>query len=171
MQVPNRALALTQTSLGSGVELELHTEQCFSRIRPDILSLACLRGHPGARTFSLPAHALLAHLTPAERAMLREPLWMTGVDGSFRLDGNHTFLEGDVRGPLAIISGPHDDPSVLFDQVIIPRPFFLLSCGSFRRLKAADKAPPPTAVRLCSCSTRRLVCSMTSSLPVRLHRT
>ena len=33
---------------GSGVELELHTEQAFSKLRPDVLSLACLRGNPKA---------------------------------------------------------------------------------------------------------------------------
>jgi L-asparagine oxygenase len=113
--VPNRALALSQTSLGSGVELELHTEQAFSKLRPDVLSLACLRGHPDAKTYVLPAHALLEHMTPFERKMLRRELWMTGVDGSFKL-GGHEFIEGDERGPLAIIAGAEDDPTIVFDQ-------------------------------------------------------
>ena len=42
--VPNKELALSQTSLGSKKELELHTEQAFSEMRPDYLSLACLKG-------------------------------------------------------------------------------------------------------------------------------
>jgi len=113
--VPNRALALSQTSLGSGVELELHTEQAFSKLRPDVLSLACLRGHPDAKTYVLPAHVLLEHMTPFERKLLRRELWMTGVDGSFKL-GGHEFKEGDERGPLAIISGAEDDPTIIFDQ-------------------------------------------------------
>jgi L-asparagine oxygenase len=113
--VPNRALAHSQTSLGSRVELELHTEQAFSRLRPDVLSLACLRGHPSAHTYVLPAHALVAHMSAFERALLRQPLWMTGVDGSFRQDG-HEFIEGDERGPLAIVGGAEDDPTVVFDQ-------------------------------------------------------
>jgi L-asparagine oxygenase len=113
--VPNRALAQSQTSLGSGVELELHTEQAFSKLRPDVLSLACLRGHPDARTYVLPVHVLLEHLTPFERKLLRRPLWMTGVDGSFKL-GGHEFLEGEVRGPLAIVGGAEEDPSIVFDQ-------------------------------------------------------
>jgi L-asparagine oxygenase len=113
--VPNRALAQSQTSLGSGVELELHTEQAFSKLRPDVLSLACLRGHPEAKTYVLPAHVLLEHLTAFERKLLRRPLWMTGVDGSFKL-GGHEFREGDERGPLAIIGGAEDDPSIVFDQ-------------------------------------------------------
>ncbi len=113
--VPNRAKAESQTSLGSGVELELHTEQAFSRLRPDILSLACLRGNPEAKTYVLPAHTLLAHLSPFERKLLRRELWMTGVDGSFKQDGRE-FLEGDERGPLAIVGGAEDDPAIVFDQ-------------------------------------------------------
>ena len=113
--VPNRAKAESQTSLGSGVELELHTEQAFSKLRPDVLSLACLRGNPEARTYVLPAHTLLAHMTPFERKLLRRELWMTGVDGSFKQDG-HEFLEGDERGPLAIVAGAEEDPAVVFDQ-------------------------------------------------------
>ena len=63
----------------------------------------------------LPAHVLLAQLTPAERALLRRPLWLTGVDGSFKV-GGHAFIQGELRGPLAIIGGAADDPTVLFDQ-------------------------------------------------------
>jgi L-asparagine oxygenase len=113
--VPSQALAHSQTSLGSQVELELHTEQAFSRLRPDVLSLACLRGHPAAHTYVLPAHALVAQMSAYERALLRQPLWMTGVDGSFRQDG-HEFIEGDERGPLAIVGGAEEDPTVVFDQ-------------------------------------------------------
>jgi L-asparagine oxygenase len=113
--VPNRALAQSQTSLGSRVELELHTEQAFSLLRPDVLSLACLRGHPDAHTYVLPAHVLVAHMSVFERTLLRQPLWMTGVDGSFRQDG-HEFIEGDERGPLAIVGGAEDDPTIVFDQ-------------------------------------------------------
>ncbi|HEV2998404.1 MAG TPA: TauD/TfdA family dioxygenase [Solirubrobacteraceae bacterium] len=113
--VPNRKLADSQTSLGSKVELELHTEQAFSKLRPDVLSLACLRGHLDAKTYVLPAHLLLEHMTPAEQELLREPLWTTTVDGSFKM-GGHEFLEGDLRGPMPIIAGALDDPSMLFDQ-------------------------------------------------------
>ena len=51
--VPNKKLAQTQTSLGSKVELELHTEQAFSDLRPDYLSLACLKGDSQAKTYYL----------------------------------------------------------------------------------------------------------------------
>jgi len=113
--VPNREMAQTQTSLGSRVELELHTEQAFSMLRPDIVSLGCVRGHPDAKTYSLPAHLLLEQLDAAERRLLRQRLWMTGVDQSFRMDG-HEFMYGDVRGPLPVVSGADEDPAIIFDQ-------------------------------------------------------
>lgn len=159
--VPNRAQASMQTSLGSGVELELHTEQAFrcdpvgalawsnqgtapqtlaprssrlrgatkggepplthprcrhSPLKPDVLSLACQRGDPGARTYTMCSHTLLDSLTPEERALARQPLWTVGVDASFKLSGQHAFLLGDVRGPIPIISGAEDDPILTFDQ-------------------------------------------------------
>ena len=113
--VPNRALQNTQTSLGSGVELELHTEQAFSKIRPDVLSLACLRSNADAFTYVLSARVLMEHLTADEQALLRQPLWVTGVDMSFKMNGAK-FLEGDVRGPMPILGGADDDPLIVFDQ-------------------------------------------------------
>jgi L-asparagine oxygenase len=47
--------------------------------------------------------------------MLRQPLWFTGVDASFKI-GGHAFLEGDIRGPLPILGGAEDDPLIVFDQ-------------------------------------------------------
>jgi L-asparagine oxygenase len=110
--VPARAAAERQTSLSSRAELELHTEQAFSPLRPDYLVLCCLRGDPGARTFTLTARQLAARL-PADR--LRKPLWTTTVDESFRF-GDHVFDHGDIRGPLPILSGADDDPFLVFDQ-------------------------------------------------------
>jgi L-asparagine oxygenase len=47
--------------------------------------------------------------------MLSLPLWKTGVDLSFKLNGND-FIEGDIRGPFPIISGETNDPMLIFDQ-------------------------------------------------------
>jgi L-asparagine oxygenase len=113
--VPVKKMALQQTSTGSEMDLEIHTEQAFSKLRPDILSLACLRGDLSAYTYILPVHCLFDHLTEEEVKMLFEPLWMTGVDLSFQLNGE-PFLEGDLRGPLSILSGSKEDPLFVFDQ-------------------------------------------------------
>jgi L-asparagine oxygenase len=113
--VPMKTMAYKQTSVGSEKELEIHTEQAFSKLRPDILSLACLRGDSAAYTYVLPVHYLLEKLTETEIQLLRQPLWFTGVDLSFQLNGQ-PFLEGELRGPLSILSGCKEDTKFVFDQ-------------------------------------------------------
>lgn len=121
--VPNPDLAHTQTSLGSSVELELHVEQAFSPWRPDLVSLACLRGDPGAQTFVFHVKQALNLLTRSERSLLLEPLWTMGVDLSFKLYGQN-FINGDQRGPLPIVyplsssssSSSSEDMGWVFDQ-------------------------------------------------------
>jgi len=113
--VPVKKMENEQTSVGSNTELEIHTEQAFSKLRPDILSLACIRGDLLAKTYVLPVNYILENMDDDEREMLRLPLWKTGVDLSFKLNGND-FIEGDIRGPFPIISGDNEDPKLLFDQ-------------------------------------------------------
>jgi len=113
--VPIQEMAKEQTSLGSSIELEIHTEQAFSNIRPDILTLGCIRGDANAFTHILPVQYITENMTEEEMQLLRAPLWKTGVDMSFKLHG-HEFIEGDIRGPLAIIRGEVDDPDLVFDQ-------------------------------------------------------
>ncbi|WP_204264519.1 TauD/TfdA family dioxygenase [Geodermatophilus normandii] len=111
--VPSREKVLTQTSQGSGTELEAHTEQAFSPLRPDHVVLACLRGDPGAKTYVFPAKKLVAHLSPEEVDLLRQPLWCTTIDDSFK-----EFVPDPdaVRGPLPILSGDREDPAMVVDQ-------------------------------------------------------
>jgi L-asparagine oxygenase len=113
--VPKRAAAGRQTSLSSRGELELHTEQAFSDLRPDWLSLACLRGAPDAKTYVMTARDVVAMFDRPELDLLREPLWMTGVDESFRTNG-HALAAGDLRGPVAVLEGVAADPLIRFDQ-------------------------------------------------------
>lgn len=111
--VPNRALACTQQSQGSRVELEAHTEQCFSELRPDYILLGCLRGDPMAETYVMTAAELESHFTPAERIALRQPMWTTTIDESFR---PYVPEPDAVRGPFPILSGSEHDPSLRLDQ-------------------------------------------------------
>lgn len=113
--VPTQCMEKEQTSLGSNTELEIHTEQAFSDLKPDILSLACLRGDPAALTYILPVKSILENITTDEAVLLRQPLWKTGVDLSFKLDG-HEFQQGDVRGPMPILTGNLERPTLVFDQ-------------------------------------------------------
>lgn len=114
--IPVKSMASNQTSVGSNVELEIHTEQAFSTLRPDFLSLACLRGDKDAFTYILPVQYILDNLTCEEIELIQQPFWLTGVDLSFKLDG-HEFIEGDVRGPMPILSSDcHGIPILIFDQ-------------------------------------------------------
>jgi len=113
--VPIKKLENEQTSVGSNTELEIHTEQAFSKLRPDILSLACIRGDPLAQTYILPVNYILNNLSDKDKDLLCLPLWKTGVDLSFKLNHND-FIEGEVRGPLSILYGDKEDPKLVFDQ-------------------------------------------------------
>ena len=112
--VPNRALANTQTSLSSGVELEVHTEQAFSDLKPDYLSLACIRGNPEAKTYIFHKNTLIKNMSREKVEKLYEPLWMIGVDQSFKMDKQFEFVNGDVRGPIPIID--RKTGYLVFDQ-------------------------------------------------------
>jgi L-asparagine oxygenase len=113
--VPDIKMANQQSSVGSSKELEIHTEQAFSKIKPDLLSLACIRGDDHAYTYILPVQSIISNLNEKERELLRQPLWKIGVDYSFKLNGNE-FIEGNIRGPIPIITGSEENPTLVFDQ-------------------------------------------------------
>jgi L-asparagine oxygenase len=113
--VPSRAAAMTQTSLSSTIELQVHTEQAFSDLRPDYLSLACLRDDPCASTLIITAKEIARRCTPEEVELLRQPQWTTTIDESF-LGHAHHFEAGLTRGPMPVLYGAHDDPFMTFDQ-------------------------------------------------------
>lgn len=110
-----RHLADRQVSLSSRVELEAHTEQAHSPHRPDYVFLGCLRGHAGAATYLWTTQDLVSTLTVPELALAREPLWVTGVDESFR-SSKVEFELGNLRGPMPILAGDRRDPVMVIDQ-------------------------------------------------------
>ena len=111
--VPNPKLATTQQSQGSKVELEAHTEQCFSAFKPDYVILGALRGDPEAYTYAFSGRKIIELMSEEEVAMLRRPLWATTIDESFQ---PYIPNPDAIRGPFAILNGPDDDPYVLIDQ-------------------------------------------------------
>lgn len=106
-----------QTSYSSNIELEIHTEQAFSKVRPDFLSLACLRGDEKAITYLLPLQKIIDNISEQEYKLLFKPLWKIGMDLSFQ-QKKHQFLEGNIRGPIPILmqNGENSKPSLVFDQ-------------------------------------------------------
>jgi len=113
--VPLKSMLTQQTSTGSNHELEIHTEQAFSQLRPDILSLSCLRGDPNAFTYILHVESILENMTKHEIALLKQPLWKIGVDLSFKINESE-FIEGNIRGPFPILQGSEENPTFVFDQ-------------------------------------------------------
>jgi alpha-ketoglutarate-dependent taurine dioxygenase len=117
--VPDIQMANQQSSVGSNKELEIHTEQAFSKLKPDFLSLSCIRGDNSALTYILPMETILSHLDEPAKKLLQTPLWKIGVDYSFKLNGNE-FIDGNERGPIPIININGDDaeqdPLLVFDQ-------------------------------------------------------
>ena len=111
--VPNPAKAEGQSSQGSKAELEAHTEQSFSPMRPDYVVLGCLRGDPDAQPYVISAREISSHFTPDELEYLGRPLWTTLIDDSF-----HALVPdpGEVRGPFGLLSGTADDPTLRLDQ-------------------------------------------------------
>ena len=118
--VPIKTMETEQTSMGSNIELEIHTEQAFSKLKPDILSLACLRGDIDALTYILPLQVIMENLTDNEILSLYDPKWKIGVDLSFKLNNKMNdkpyFIDGEIRGPIPILHGSYVDPILVFDQ-------------------------------------------------------
>lgn len=100
--IPKEDLSFTQTSVSSNVELEIHTEQAFSTLKPDFVSLACIRGNKDAKTYILSIQIILQHLTSQEIEYAKQSLWISGIDLSFQKN-NVSFVNGLVRGPFPIL--------------------------------------------------------------------
>lgn len=116
--IPIQNNGSNQTSYSSDIELEIHTEQAFSKIKPDILSLACLRGDENALTYLLPLQKILDNVFKHDYELLLKPLWKIGIDLTFKKE-NHKFIEGNIRGPLSILnenSELNSKPTLIFDQ-------------------------------------------------------
>lgn len=113
--VPDILMANHQSSVGSNKELEIHTEQAFSKLKPDFLSLSCIRGDESALTYILPLETILLILDEEDKRTLQQSLWKIGVDYSFKQNGN-IFIDGNERGPIPIICGSDENPILVFDQ-------------------------------------------------------
>jgi len=113
--VPISETERIQTSTSSKTELEIHTEQAFSPLKPDILSLACIRGDPNALTHILTLNTIFEYISLDDLELLFRPLWLIGVDYSFKKN-KEVFLAGNIRGPMSILSGSILDPKLVFDQ-------------------------------------------------------
>ena len=84
--IPQKKYETDQISGSSKKELELHTESAFHPYKPSHLHLLCLRGDENAATTYANIEDILPQLSQAEMEILQQPLFLTGVDQSFKLN-------------------------------------------------------------------------------------
>ena len=118
---PTAAQRSAPSNESSAIDLGFHTEltyspdapeQCFDVAAPDFVLLLALRSPPerSATTSIVDARELCDALDPGRLALLRE--------ARFELRAPHSFAGGGPRPwspPLALVRGPADAPSVVFD--------------------------------------------------------
>jgi len=69
-------------------------------------------------SYILPVKSIIDNLSDSDLELLKQPLWKTGVDLSFKLN-NHEFIEGDIRGPIPILDQVYRSNgrfNLVFDQ-------------------------------------------------------
>jgi L-asparagine oxygenase len=125
--IPNKKTELNQISSSSQIDLELHTETAFHPYKPSYLLLLCLRGDPLASTTYADIDDIVKSLDKTTIKLLREPLFITSIDESFRTDGepNRSIL-------LPVISEDADGYVVCFDE-------FFMRGKTFQAQQALDK--------------------------------
>lgn len=135
---PTRDQRAEPSNESSAVPLEFHTEltfsreapeQCFDAAAPDFVLLLALRSLPerAATTSIIDARDLCRLLEPAEVEALRQPWFELRSPHSFMRDGNGSR---PWSPPLALVRGPEEHPSVVFD----------ISCGVRARTPEAEGA-------------------------------
>jgi L-asparagine oxygenase len=112
--VPDPRAEDSRSSLGSRIELELHTECTFSDLRPQFQLLGCVRsgGSGVASTLVVPAREIVARLPDDILETLWSAEYRVACPESFR-----AALGGIVYSePGAIFRGPRSRPEVRFDS-------------------------------------------------------
>ncbi len=106
--IPVPSLAKSQSNGGS-VPLELHIENAFHPHRPDYVGLLCLRPAHQDQVGTQVAAIRRAFplLGEADRAILRQPRFITAAPPSFRSAGRSE--------PRPVLSGSAEDPDICVD--------------------------------------------------------
>lgn len=101
----------TQISSSSKIDLELHTETAFHSYPPSHVVLMCLRGDPNAATTFALVDDIISSLDEETIFYLKEPLFITAIDDSFRTHGepNRNIL-------LPILTDTTEGVSICFDE-------------------------------------------------------
>lgn len=110
---PTQVNESEQTSDGSKVLLELHTETAFHSIIPDYLLLHCLRKdrNDEAKTLISSLKRILPLLDEKTVEELRKPQFLTAVDTSF---GNKDGTQY-CKAPIPVLYGDLKDQKITYD--------------------------------------------------------
>lgn len=108
---PRQIVEDIQISSSSKVELQLHTETAFHIYPPSYVILMCLRGDPEAFTTYATLDDIIPCLDDETLFYLKEPLFVTEIDESFRTNGqeNKTIV-------LPVLVETKDGLSIFFDD-------------------------------------------------------
>ena len=108
--VPVHKTEYQQISTSSKNDLKLHTELAFHPYKPSYIMLLCLRGDPAAATTYAEVHDIVERLSGSTIDTLREPLFITSLDESFRTNG-----EPDTVILTPILSTTSDGIAMIYD--------------------------------------------------------
>lgn len=100
-----------QISSSSKIDLQLHTESAFHPYAPSFVILMCLREDLNAATTFATVEDIIASLDEETLFYLKEPLFVTAIDESFRTHG-----EPNKNILLPILTEKEDNLQICFDE-------------------------------------------------------
>lgn len=112
--IPVHKTETQQISTSSKVELGLHTETAFHPYKPDYVMLLCLRGDHTAATTYCDLSDILKELDLHTRKVLKQKWFTTGVDISFRTNG-----EPDQEIPISIVDELDGMLTLTYDEMLV----------------------------------------------------
>lgn len=117
----------TQISSSSKIDLELHTETAFHIYSPSHVLLMCLREDLNAATTFATVDDIVSSLDEETIFYLKEPLFVTAIDESFRTHG-----EPNKNILLPILTETAEGLNICFDE-------FFMRGKTFQAQEALDK--------------------------------
>ena len=124
---PIRKRETTQISSSSKIDLQLHTESAFHPYSPAFVILMCLREDLNAVTTFATVDDIVSTLDNETLFCLKEPLFITAIDESFRTHG-----EPNKNIILPILTETTNGLNIQFDE-------FYMRGKTFQAQEALDK--------------------------------
>ena len=120
-----------QISTSSKVQLALHTEAAFHPYKPDYVMLLCLRGDPTAVTTYANVKDIISYLNEETIEYLQNEWYLTGVDKSFRTNG-----EPYSQFKLPVLTKAEDGYNMIYDEDLM-EPMNLFAASALEKFSEA----------------------------------